>query len=215
MLKVLRIKWVDNLPFFIIKDLFSSYNIKGDHMYIGIIGRINENKVTYNKEIVKVITDYGFIPLGIIVNFENNPQKEFNIIKPLIDMCSGFILQGGDKCYDIDILITKYLYDKNIPTLGICLGMQTMALAFNGVEGYIGLSHKSNDKYVHNIIINKNTKLIKIIDKKEIMVNSRHKDYIISTDLTVSAHNEIIEAIEDSNKNFFYWSAVASGIFNG
>lgn len=172
-------------------------------MYIGIIGRVNENKVTYNKEVVKVITDYGFIPLGIIVNFENDVNNEFKLIKPLIDMCSGFILQGGNNCYDIDILITKYLYDKNIPTLGICLGMQTMALAFNGIEGEIGLSHKSNDKYVHNIIINKNTKLYEIMNKNEILVNSRHKDYIISTDLDVCAHNEIIEAIEDKNKKFF------------
>ena len=171
--------------------------------YIGIVGRLNDKKITYNQEVIKVITDYGFIPLGIIINFNNDGNKEFNLIKPLIDLCSGFILQGGEEYYNIDILIVKYLYENNIPTLGICLGMQTMAMAFNGKMGTIGLSHKSNDKYVHLININNKSKLYEIIKKQNIIVNSRHKDYIIKTDLTVSAKANIIEAIEDKNKNFF------------
>ena len=104
-------------------------------MYIGIIGRKNNDKITFNKEIIAVIVKYGFIPLGIIVDFENDSDKEFIKIKPLIDLCSGIILQGGSDYYDIDIVITKYLYKNNIPTLGICLGMQTMAMAFNGIMG--------------------------------------------------------------------------------
>jgi len=171
--------------------------------YIGIIGRLNENKITYNKEIIDVITNYNFTPLGIIVNFNNDPKIEFNKIKHIIDICDGFILQGGNSWYDIDILIIKYLHKKNIPTLGICLGMQTMAIAFNGTEGNIGLTHKSNEKYVHNININKNSKLYSIIKKENISVNSRHKDYIISTNLDICANNEIIEAVEDKNKKFF------------
>ena len=111
-------------------------------MYIGIIGRKNDDKITFNQEIINVIYKYNHIPLGLIVNFDNNPKLEFNKIKNLIDICDGFILQGGSDYYEIDLLIIKYLYDKNIPTLGICLGMQAMAMAFDGSMADIN-NHKS------------------------------------------------------------------------
>lgn len=171
-------------------------------MYIGIIGRKNDNKITFNKEIIDVIKKYDFIPLGIIVDFENNSDNEFIKTKPLIDLCGGIILQGGSDYYDIDIIITKYLHKNNIPTLGICLGMQTMAMAFNGNMGDIN-NHKSDKLYVHSVDINKNSKLYDILKKDKIIVNSRHKSYIINTDLKVSGQANIIEAIEDNAKNFF------------
>ena len=170
--------------------------------YIGIIGRKNDNKITFNQEIINVIHKYNCIPIGIIVDFDNNPNIEFNKIKNIIDLCDGFILQGGSDYYDIDILITKYLYENNIPTLGICLGMQTMAMTFNGTISETK-NHNSKNKYVHNIKINENSKLFNIIKKNKIFVNSRHNSYIVNTDLDVSATNNIIEAIEDKNKKFF------------
>lgn len=171
-------------------------------MYIGIIGRKNDDKITFNKEIIDVIKKYDFIPLGIIVDFENNSDNEFIKTKPLIDLCSGIILQGGSDYYDIDIIITKYLHKNNIPTLGICLGMQTMAMAFNGNMGDIN-NHKSDKLYVHSVDINKNSKLYDILKKDKIIVNSRHKSYIINTDLKISGQANIIEAIEDNAKDFF------------
>ena len=41
-------------------------------MYIGIIGRQNENKITFNQEILNVICKYNYVPLGIIDEFNNN-----------------------------------------------------------------------------------------------------------------------------------------------
>ena len=170
--------------------------------YIGIIGKKNDNKITFNQEVINVINKYNCIPIGIIVDFDNDPNIEFNKIKNIIDLCDGFILQGGSNYYDIDILITKYLYENNIPTLGICLGMQTMAMTFNGTISEIN-NHNSKNKYVHDIKINENAKLYNIIKKDKIFVNSRHNSYIVNTDLDVSATNNIIEAIEDKNKKFF------------
>lgn len=169
---------------------------------IGIIGRINDNRITFNKEIIDIINEYDNTPLGIIVDFNNNYEKEFNKIKPLIDMCDKIILQGGNECYKIDLLIAKYLYDKNIPTLGICLGMQTMALAFNGIEEKIN-NHQSKNKYVHNVIIDKKSKLYEIIKNDNILVNSRHNYCIKQTNLDICGKNDVIEAIEDKNKKFY------------
>lgn len=170
--------------------------------YVGIIGRLNNDRITFNNELINVINKYNITPIGIIVDFNNDSTKEFDKIKNLIDMCDYFILQGGNEYYDIDLKIIKYLYDKNIPTLGICLGMQSMAMAFNGNMALIN-EHNKNDKYVHDIKINKNSKLYKIIKKDNIMVNSRHNSCIVNTDLKVSAINNVIEAIEDTNKTFF------------
>lgn len=171
-------------------------------MYIGVIGRENNNRIVFNKEVMNVIEKYNFIPIGIIVNFNNDSQKEFKRIKSLIDLCHGFILQGGTDYYDVDIVITKYLHKKNIPTLGICLGMQTMAMAFNGIMNNIE-NHQSDNLYVHEVDIDKNSKLYSIINKDKIIVNSRHKSYIVSTQLDTSGKANIIEAIEDKNKKFF------------
>ena len=162
---------------------------------IGIIGRINDKHITFNKEIIDIIYKYNNIPLGIIVNKET----KLSDIEPLLQLCNGFILQGGNDYYNIDILITKYLHENDIPTLGICLGMQTMAMAFNGNMGHIN----NHNNTFHHIIINKNSNLYKIIKKEYIIVNSRHKDYITKTDLNISSKNNIIESIEDKNKDFF------------
>ena len=170
--------------------------------YVGIIGRLNNDRITFNNELINIINKYDITPIGIIVDFNNDTTTEFNKVKNLIDMCDYFILQGGNEYYEIDLKIIKYLYDKNIPTLGICLGMQSMAMAFNGNIELIN-NHNKSDKYVHDIKLNKNSKLYKIIKKDNIMVNSRHNSYIVSTDLKVSAINNIIEAIEEPNKTFF------------
>lgn len=167
--------------------------------YIGVIGRINDNNITYNREILEVIYKYNCIPICISLRFIEN---EFDIIKPLIDKCDGFILQGGTNFYDIDLLIVKYLYENNIPTLGICLGMQTMACLFNGKMDNIN-NHYSLNKYVHNIYINDKSKLFKIIGKNKILVNSRHKEYVTNTDLSISSFSNVIESVEDISKKFF------------
>lgn len=174
--------------------------------FIGMIGRMQKgkrNQLIFNEEIVKKIYEFNSIPLGILVDFNEDSKKEFEYILPLIKKCDGFILQGGSEYFDIDILITKYLYQNQIPTLGICLGMQTMSMAFGGIMSTIGKSHNKDFKYVHDIDILTDSKLYKILQKNTIPVNSRHNDYIVSTDLHASAKSNVIEAVEDINHPFF------------
>ena len=147
------------------------------------------------KDIAASITKYGGIPVPIVLD---NYDTSLN----LIDRCDGVILQGGDDFTDKQLRIVNYLYDCNIPTLGICLGMQMMGALFNGklskIEG-----HKSKLNYAHEVTISKKSLLYKILKKDKIMVNSRHNDYLISTDLDISAKSNVIEAIESKNRVFF------------
>lgn len=179
--------------------------------FIGIIAREEQDKNDYeyyglNKELVSVINNYNYQPLCIIVDFNEEPDKEFIKVKDLIDRCDGFILQGGTNYYEIDILIAKYLYESNIPTFGICLGMQIMGSSFEGrLIETSNNNHYSKEIYVHSIEIEANTKLSNILEARKIMVNSRHLEYITNTILKVSAYSEdgIIESIEDNDKTFF------------
>lgn len=178
---------------------------------VGIITRLEMDKNDYkyygvNSELVSIVLDYDSIILPIIVDFSKDEELEFERVKSLIDCCDGVILQGGDEHYPGDILIARYLYDRNIPTLGICLGMQIMAICFNGNLKQIGdSSHYSNDDNVHVVEIEKHSKLYDIINAKRIMVNSRHFEYIANTSLDVISYSEdgLIEGVESRDKAFF------------
>lgn len=141
------------------------------------------------QSIFEAVEKANGIPIGIY-NYES------------LRLVDGVILQGGDEIDNLDIV--KQLYERDIPTLGICLGMQKMSLCFNGIIDSVK-NHKSNNKYVHDIVIDEKSLLFKIIQKKEISVNSRHKDSIAKTDLKVSAYAKdgTIEAVECQNKKFF------------
>ncbi len=174
--------------------------------FVGIIGRRicdNKNFSKFNEEIINNIYSHNHYPLCIVVDFDNSPEDEFRKIKPLIDMCSRFIFQGGSDFYEIDKLIINYLYNLDIPVLGICLGMQTIGALFNGEIRYIGNTHSSNCEYVHSVRIDKSSILYKIVGKDSILVNSRHKYCVSNCDLFISAFSDVVEAIEDSSKRFF------------
>lgn len=161
-----------------------------------------------NKEIY-CISKNLFLNLKDKVKVKLIIHDNYNNFDELINdiySCDGLILPGGDDIYDIELKIVSYLYEKNFPILGICLGMQTMAVSINGKMATLNtLEHKKEDKYVHEIKINKDSKLYEILKKDKIMVNSRHKDYIINTDLLIGAISDdnVIEEVEDKSKKFF------------
>lgn len=185
----------------------------GDNMkpIIGIVTRptLSEGKnkmMSVYDDLRKSIIKSGGIPLGIMpLNIELNDFNDeiFQIIKNI----DGIIFQGGDSFYDYEQECMKYAYKKNIPTLGICLGMQMMGCLFNGdVIKINGINHKQREKqYVHDVFIKKDSLLYSILKTDRIKVNSRHQDTIINPDLEITAISTdgIIEAIEAKNKKFF------------
>ena len=162
---------------------------------IGIIERKeilpSKNKISYiNEEINEAITNSNGIPLGV----------DIKNIYEIINNIDGFIFQGGNEYQEEEKDLIKYLYNNNIPTLGICLGMQEIVETFNG-ELYRINNHKNTK---HKINIGQNTKLYDIIKSNKIIVNSRHEFAVKSTNFNISAKaDNIIEAIEDKKKDFF------------
>ena len=127
----------------------------------------------------------------------------WNQVLYLVHLCDGIILTGGDHFVDNDFLLIHYLYERDIPTLGICLGMQAMALSFGGYgEIKVGNNHYLKE---HAIVIKKNSLLYSILGVEQSVVNSRHKTGVQNTNLVVSARafDGVIEAVEDKKKKFF------------
>ena len=168
---------------------------------IGVVGRTGVSKEKHKiysiyDDISKSIYNSGGIPICI------TPTKN---IKEILSICNGIIFQGGDEFTNYELEYLKYAYENDIPTLGICLGMQLMSTFLGGKEYNVENHKVPNKKYVHKIIINENSKLYKIINKKEIYVNSRHKTGISTPKCTISATSidGVIEGIEDNTKRFF------------
>ena len=123
-------------------------------------------------------------------------------IDTYFELCNGFILQGGDDISENNLTILAKLRDKNVPTLGICLGMQEMGFLTGGklvdVSGHnVGFNHEIN---VFN-----DSLLYRILGKEKITVNSRHNSAIVSPKIKVAATalDGVIEAIYDDSLDFF------------
>lgn len=175
---------------------------------------------TYIRDEVKqAILDNGGIPIGILppdnqINrvsdkWNNNlSNEEFNNLIGQINLCDGIIFQGGRSTDNYEMIAAKYCYEKNIPTLGLCCGQNTMVRALGGTTKKIPNPEKHNNvdcTWVHPIKIIKGTKTYQILKQKELMVNSRHKKVADKTVLTKAAYDDDknIEILEDPQKKFY------------
>lgn len=172
---------------------------------VGII--LRKNKSISDKDIYSVNQD-----LILFLNkYENimtyffviDDRTTFTKLKLFIDECDGIILPGGDQSNPYIFELIKYLYIEDKPTLGICLGMQELALFCDGKMSKLNTTHhQTNKTYAHEVLIDENSTLYQIIGKKKIIVNSRHNDYISYTKANRLAYSNdyIIEAIEIPNR---------------
>ena len=148
-------------------------------------------------------------------------EKEKEDLISVLKMCNGIIMPGGNRMYDYDTFITDYAYKNDVPVLGICLGMQIMNAYLAGEEVRTNaldkidlekyMNHNELDmKYVHNVRLDKSSKLYDIIGEEIIKVNSRHK-YVIKNDENLKDKFDIVgmsedgfpEAMEVKSKRFF------------
>lgn len=168
-------------------------------------------------EIVKWISKCGGIPISILPTkvcdyFDKDSRnkkitiEELNDLKQVLLMCDGFIKPGGRNIIDYHKYIYNYTVENDIPYLGICIGLQTMAIASEKsvklVDNTSEINHKTKNLEAHEVIINENTKLREILGKNSLIVNSRHRKHIEGiNNLIVSAKSldNQIEALEHPN----------------
>ena len=174
-------------------------NIKNIGVIIRNFEESNKKFIGSRRDLFECLYMYDINVIGIPIT------NEIDKIINLVSLCDGVILSGGDNFLNNDFLLIDYLYKKDIPTLGICLGMQGMGrYLFNKEEEDIN-NHFSEDKYVHHINIKQDSLLFKIVGKNRILVNSRHKSGFKDNNIFVSSLSDdgIIESVEDNSKKFF------------
>ncbi len=157
-----------------------------------------------NNYIKKIIENDG-IPFLI-------PVCDDVVLKETLEEVDGVLFPGGNRITDYSLEIMDYCYKNNVPVLGICLGMQTIALYSlspdkkeNFLEEINGhwpkdILRENNTELAHKAIVLKKTKMLEIIGKKEIMVNSVHhfgvKELGEKFKVCIKSEDGIIEGIE-------------------
>lgn len=166
---------------------------------IGIINKYDKSRCNHDisysyLDIIRYIIKVGGYPIQISLSSDNlSSTKDF--------LCglNGVIFSGGDDYTDLELDVLKFLYDNDIPTLGICLGMQTMALLFDAGLDLVSGHYNT----YHEVSLRCGSKIYSILGKDRIFVNSRHKYKVLGCSLSASGFSDVIEVIEDSNKRFF------------
>lgn len=192
---------------------------------IGIISKhFIENNIRPNAyirdEVKQAIFDNDAIAIGILLpkdevldvgdDWNNNlSQDEYNALITQINLCSGIIFQGGGVCDNYEMIIAKYCYENDIPTLGICCGQNVIVRALGGTTYNVPNPEKHNQsmkEYVHNIKINSSSKFYDIINLEEIRVNSRHKKTIDKSpflDQVAFCEDGYPDVVESKDKKFY------------
>lgn len=169
---------------------------------------------------------------GVVVLIPPQPDH----MDQLLDSLDGVVLAGGDDCdpslygeerhptcepmdarrQSNDLALARTARKRQVPTLGICLGMQVMAVASGGAlvqdigsELLSELEHASSpsDRLRHHASIEQGTRLAAILGETEVTVNSSHHQAVKRVGdgirITALAPDGVIEGLEDPSHPFY------------
>ena len=197
---------------------------------IGIIGKVQPqygediwHRIDEVDELRYLVIKSGGIAIMLLpteetLKFNDNDIKDDTILsdeekKELyrqIDLCDGFILQGGLYSANYEIEMAKRIIELDKPLIGICAGFNNIlrALGTDVVEDKTK-SHDIYDKnYRHEISVIKGTKLYDLINKEEYRVNSihsmiAHKENVEKyAKISAVSYDDVVECFELDNKKF-------------
>ena len=136
-----------------------------------------------------------------VYDYENKGK-----VLKLLEKVNGILLPGGNKVGKLDFFLINYAIVNKLKLLGICQGMQSMAI-YNSNEKIIKIGngkHKQNEGYVHKVKLY-DSKLKNLINKEELYVNSHHMETVTGSNyfrVIGISDDGLIEAIESDNNIF-------------
>ncbi|HKL13755.1 MAG TPA: gamma-glutamyl-gamma-aminobutyrate hydrolase family protein [Halanaerobiales bacterium] len=183
-----------------------------------------------SSDYIKAIHKVGGTPIII------SPILQDDYIDHVIELCDGILFSGGSDINSLyygenpgksgrvvperdqfEMKLLKKAYQKDMPLLGICRGLQLINVFLEGsLNQDIDLSKPNQQKHdilnlpkwhnIHKVIIEKDSFLFNAYKETEIKTNSLHHQSIkkLGNDLKVTARSSdhTIEGIEVTNKYF-------------
>lgn len=197
---------------------------------IGIIGKVQPqygediwHRIDEVDEIRYLIVKNGgiaimLLPTEATLKFNDNDIKDSTILGKeeknelyrQIDLCDGFILQGGLYSSNYEIEMAKRIIELDKPLIGICAGFNNIlrALGTDVIEDKTK-GHDIYDKdYRHEVTIIKGTKLYNLVNKDKYRVNSIHsmvapKENVEGyAKISSMSYDGLVESFELNNKKF-------------
>lgn len=218
-----------------LNDVYSRYPEAGRKPVIGLTGNFAEGETRLVERYYKGIAEAGGVPVVI------PPLADKDVIINTLDSLDGLMLTGGGDINPLwageepsprlhsinrerdeaELLAVRLAYNRQIPMLGICRGIQVLVTALDGeVEqdiaegmqagrltpgGHALLKHSQDAdrrEPTHTVIIEKDSALYGIYGTGTLAVNSFHHQSVRKCGarfkVTAVASDGVIEAIESS-----------------
>ena len=153
---------------------------------VAVLDRYENNKEIEDKYYLEAIKKFGGVP--VLIN-------ECNL--EMLDLCGGIVLTGGDNKGKLDDYLISYALKNTLPLLGICQGMQSMAMYETDNKLIDVDNHYKCEHYVYL----DDSKLKKIIGNNKILVNSFHHQQIKSSKvfkIIGKSNDGVVEAVESN-----------------
>lgn len=160
----------------------------------------SENTDEENKCYIRAIEQFG----GEVV-FVRDTDSYDDVLQVLDDIV-GILLPGGYDVGRLDYFLISYAVSHQLRLLGICQGMQSMALwkSNNHLVAIGGDAHHQKEGYVHSVLLD-DSRLQQILGVSQIKVNSYHYQTVLSSHyfkVVGKSSDGFIEVVEDSNQYF-------------
>ena len=207
-----------------VDDAYAQYPCAAYRPVIGITGNYENLTCKLGDGYYKSVVAAGGVPLII------PPVSDKSSIVNILDHLDGMILSGGgdfnplwageepspalgdiNKERDLpELLITRLAYHRQIPILGICRGIQTLALALGGkvmqdISSQATVKHSQNadrSEPTHSVKLRKDSTLESIYHTDTLMVNSFHHQVVSEPGdkfcVTAESADGLVEAIEST-----------------
>ena len=207
-----------------LNDVYSHYPEADKRPVIGITGNYEDLTCKLGRGYYQSVVEAGGVPVVI------PPVADKHVIINTLEHIDALILSGGGDINPLwageepspqlhginqerdlpELLIARLAYNRQIPMLGICRGIQTLATAFGGkvsqdISDVATVKHSQDadrSEATHSVTIDENSTLFNIYKVDKVMVNSFHHQAVAEAGdkfrVVAKSADGIIEAMESA-----------------
>ena len=203
-------------------DIYRRFPVAGRRPVIGITGNYEELTCKLGRGYYDSVVRAGGVPLVI------PPVADAATLAGTLERIDGLLLSGGADINPLfqgeqpvpglhginrerdlpELLITRMAMNRQLPILGICRGVQTLAMALGGKvcqDIAAGIKHSQDAdraEPTHSVTVEPGSKLYDIYREQQLNVNSFHHQAVSEPGprlrVTAQSPDGIIEAIEST-----------------